>query len=101
VTKIRTVEAIAIEKFFVPGKWLPSLRKSIYFLLMTSSNRESIVSLFYRFNPGTFLFTCPGRLIVFLCLCKLVIIIGYTFDKLDVLDHVVIDANGLSLMPMV
>jgi hypothetical protein len=46
VTKIRTVEAIAIEKFFVLGKWLPSLSKSIYFLLMTSSSRESIVSSF-------------------------------------------------------
>jgi hypothetical protein len=83
VTKIRIVEEIAIEKIFVPGKWLPSLRKSISFLLMMSSSRESIVSSFYRFNPGTFFFTRPGWLIVFLCFCRLVIVIGCTFDKLD------------------
>jgi hypothetical protein len=83
VTKVITVETIAIEKFFVPGKWLPSLSKSISFLLMVSFSRESIVSSFYRLNPGTFFFTRPGQLIVFLCFCRFVIVIGCTFDKLD------------------
>jgi hypothetical protein len=66
VTKVRTIETIAIEKFFLPGKWLSSLRKLISFLLMTSFSKESSVSSFYRFIPGTFFFTCPGWLIVFL-----------------------------------
>jgi hypothetical protein len=80
VTKIRTVETVSIEKFFVPGKWLSSLRKSISFMLMMSLSRGCIIPLFYRFSPGTFSFTCPGQLVVFLCLCRLVIVIGCTFD---------------------
>jgi hypothetical protein len=83
VTKIRTVEAITIVKFFVPGKWLSSLRKSISSLLTMSFSRECIVSLFYRFSPGTFSFTRPGQMIVFLCFCRFVVVIGCTFDKLD------------------
>jgi hypothetical protein len=83
VTKVRTIETIAIEKFFVPGKWLSSLSKLISFLLMMSFSRENIVSSFYRFSPGTILFTRPGWLIVFLCFYRFVIVIGCTFDKLD------------------
>jgi hypothetical protein len=83
VTKIRTVETVSIENFFVPRKWLSSLRKMIYFMLMMSLSRECIISLFYRFSPGTFSFTCPGQLVVFLCFCRLVIVIGCTFEKLD------------------
>jgi hypothetical protein len=83
VTKVITVETIAIEKFFVPGKWLSSLRKSISSMLMTSFSWECIISLFYRFSPGTFFFTRPGWLIVFLCFCRFVVVIGCRFDKLD------------------
>jgi hypothetical protein len=83
VTKVRTVETIAIEKFFVPGKWLSSLSKSISSRLMTSFSSERIMSLFYRFSSGIFYLTRPGRLIVFLCFCRFVVVIGCTFDKLD------------------
>jgi hypothetical protein len=86
VTKIRIVETVSIEKFFVPGKWLSSLRKSISFMLMMSLRRECITSLFYRFSPGTFSFTCPGRLVVFLCFCRLVIFIGCIFDMDIIFD---------------
>jgi hypothetical protein len=79
VTKVRTVETIAIEKFFVPGKWLSSLRKSISSMLMTSFNRERTISLFYRFILGTFSFTHPRRLVVFLCFCRFVVEIGCRF----------------------
>jgi hypothetical protein len=61
LTKIRTVEAITIEKKIVPGKWWSSLRKSISSMLMTSFSRERIISLFYRFSPGTFFFTRYGQ----------------------------------------
>jgi hypothetical protein len=47
VTKVRTIETVAIEKFFVPGKWLSSLSKSISSMLMTSFSRERTISLFY------------------------------------------------------
>jgi hypothetical protein len=83
VTKVRTVETISIEKFFVPGKWLSSLRKSISFMLMMSLRRECIISLFYRFSLVTFFFTRPGRMIVFLCFRRSVVVIGCRFDKLD------------------
>jgi hypothetical protein len=89
VTKVRTVETISIEKLFVPGKWLSSLSKSISFMLMMSLSRECIIYLFYRFSPGTFSFTCTGWLIVFLCFCRFVVVIGcrfdmdISFDKLD------------------
>jgi hypothetical protein len=83
VTKIRTVETITIEKFFVPGNQLSSLRKSISSMLMTSFSRERIISLFYRFSPSTFFFARPGKLIVFLCFCRFVAVIGCTLDKLD------------------
>ena len=80
VTKARTIETIFIENFFVPGKWLSSLRKSISSMLMMSLSRECIISLFYRFSPGTFSFTYPGQLVVFLCFYRLVNVIGWTFD---------------------
>jgi hypothetical protein len=83
VTKVRTVETIAMEKLFVPGKWLSSLCKSISSRLMTSFNSEHITSLFYRFSSGIFYLTRPGPLIVFLCSCRFVVVIGCTFDKLD------------------
>ena len=83
VTKVRTVETISIEKFFVPGKCLSSLRKSISSMLMISLSRECIISLFYRFSSGTFFFTPLGWLIIFLCLCRFVVVIGCIFDKLD------------------
>jgi hypothetical protein len=83
VTKVRTVETITIEKLFVPRKWLSSLSKSISSMLMTSFRKEHIISLFYRFSPGTFFFTHPGQLIVFLCFCRFVVVIGCRFDKLD------------------
>jgi hypothetical protein len=83
VTEVRTIETIAIENFFVPGKWLSSLNKLISFLLITSFSRKNIVSSFFRFNLGTFSFTRLGWLIVFLCFYKFVIIIGHAFDKLD------------------
>jgi hypothetical protein len=83
VTKVRTIETIDIEKFFVPGKWLSSLSKSISSMLMMSFSRERIIYLFYRFILGTFLFTRPRRLIVFLCFCRSVVVIGCRFDKLD------------------
>jgi hypothetical protein len=86
VTKIRTVETLSIEKIFVPGKWLSSLRKSISFMLMMSLSRGCIIYLFYKFSPGTFSFTFPGRLVVFLCFCRLVIIIGCTFDMDIIFD---------------
>jgi hypothetical protein len=83
VTEVRTIETIAIEKFFVPGKWLSSLRKLIYFLLMTSFSRKNIVSSSYRFSPDTIFFTHPGFLIALLYFYRFVIVIGCTFDKLD------------------
>jgi hypothetical protein len=83
VTKVRTIETIAIEKFYVPGKWLYSLRKLIFSMMMMSFSRECTISLFYRFSPGTFFLTRPERLIVFLCFCRFVVVIGCTFDKLD------------------
>jgi hypothetical protein len=83
VTKVRTVEEISIEKFFAPRKWLSSLSKSISSMLMISLSRECIISLFYRFSSGTFFFTPPGWLIIFLCFCRCVVIIGSRFDKLD------------------
>jgi hypothetical protein len=83
VTKDRKVQTIAIEKFFVPGTWLSSLSKSISSMLMMSFSRECIISLFYKFSPGTFFFTRPGWLIVFLCFCRFVVVIGCRFDKLD------------------
>jgi hypothetical protein len=83
VTKVRIVETIAMEKFFVPRKWLSSLCKSISSMLMMSFSSESIISLFYRFSSGIFFLTHPGRLIVLLCLCRFVVVIGFTFDKLD------------------
>jgi hypothetical protein len=89
VTKSRTVETISIEKFFVPGKWFSSLSKLISSMLMMSLSRECIIPLFYRFSPDTFFFTCPRRLIVFLCFCRFVVVIGCrfdmdnSFDKLD------------------
>jgi hypothetical protein len=83
VTKVRTVETIAIEKLFVPRKWLSSLIKSISSMLMTSFSRERITSLFYRFSPGTCFFTRLGQLIVFLCFYRFVVVIGCRFDKLD------------------
>jgi hypothetical protein len=48
VTKVSTVETIAIEKFFVPGKWLSSLSKSISSRLMMLFSSEYIVGMFYR-----------------------------------------------------
>jgi hypothetical protein len=83
LTKIRTVEEITIEKKLVPGKWWSSLRKSISSMLMTSFRRERIISLFYRFSSGTFFFTRSGKLIVFPCFCRFVVVIGCTLDKLD------------------
>jgi hypothetical protein len=83
VRKVRIVETIAIEKFYVPGKWLSSLRKSISSMMMMSFSRERTIYLFYRFIPSTFFLTLPGWLIVFLCFCRFVIVIGCTFDKLD------------------
>jgi hypothetical protein len=44
VTKVSTVETIAIEEFFAPGKRLSSLRKSISSRLMTSFSSEHIAS---------------------------------------------------------
>jgi hypothetical protein len=83
VIKVRTEKTISIEKALVPGKWLPSLSRSISSMLMISLSGECIISLFYRFSPGTFLFTPPGRMIVFLCFCRFVFVIGYIFDKRD------------------
>jgi hypothetical protein len=83
VTKVRTVETIAIEKFFVPGKWLSSLTKSISSMLMTSVSRDHTIYLFYRFSPSIFFLTHPGRMIVFLSLCIFAVVIGCTFEKLD------------------
>jgi hypothetical protein len=83
MTKVRTKETISIEKTLVPGKWLSSLNRSISSMLMISLSRECIISLFYRFSPGTFFFTPPGQLIVFLCFCRFVVVIGCIFDKFD------------------
>jgi hypothetical protein len=83
MTKVRTKETISIEKTLVPGKCLSSLNRSISSMLMISLSRECIISLFYRFIPGTFFFTPPGQLIVFLCFCSFVVVIGCRFDKLD------------------
>jgi hypothetical protein len=83
VTKVRTEKTISIEKSLVPGKWLSSLSRLISSMLMISLSRECVISLFYRFNHGTFLFTPPGKLIVFLCFCRFVVVIGCRFDKLD------------------
>jgi hypothetical protein len=83
VTKVRTAETISTEKFFVLGKWLSSLSNSISSMLMISLSRECIISLFYRFSFGTFFFIPPGWLIVFLCFCRFVVVIGCRFDKLD------------------
>jgi hypothetical protein len=83
VTKVSTVETIAIEEFFVPVKWLSSLTKSISSRLMTSFSSDHITSLFYRYKSGIFYPTRPGQLIVFLCFCRIVIVSGCTFDKLD------------------
>jgi hypothetical protein len=83
VNEVRTIETIAIEKFFVTGKWLSSLSKLISLLLMTYFSRKNIVSSSYRFIPDTIFFTHPGLLIVFLYFYKFVIVIGCTFDKLD------------------
>jgi hypothetical protein len=82
MTKIRTKETISIEKTFVPGKWLSSLNRSISSMLMISLSRECIISLFYKFNYGTFFFTPPGQLIVFLCFSRFVVVIGCRFDKI-------------------
>jgi hypothetical protein len=83
MTKVRTKETISVEKTLVPGKWLSSLNRSISSMLMISLSRECIISLFYRFSPGTFFFTPPGQLIVFLCFCMFVVVIGCRFEKLD------------------
>jgi hypothetical protein len=82
VAKVRTVEIIFIEKICVPRKWLSSLSMSISSMLMISLSRGCIISLFYRFSSGTFLFT-PWWLIIFLCFCKFDVFSGYRFDKLD------------------
>jgi hypothetical protein len=83
VTKVRTEETIAMEKFFVPEKWLSSLCKLISYMLIMSFSNEHIIYLFYRFSSGILFLTHPGRLIVFLCFCRFVVVIGCTFDKLD------------------
>jgi 1,4-dihydroxy-2-naphthoate octaprenyltransferase len=83
MTKVRTKETISIEKTLVLGKWLSSLNMSISSMLMISLSRECIISLFYRFSPVTFFFTPLGKLIVILCFCRFVVVIGFRFDKFD------------------
>jgi hypothetical protein len=83
MTKFRTKETISIKKMLVPGKWLSSLNRSISSMMMISLSKECIIYLFYRFNLGTFFFTPLGQLIVFLCFCRFVVVIGCRFDKFD------------------
>jgi hypothetical protein len=83
VAKVRAVKTISIEKIFVPGKWLSSLCRSIYSMLMIFLRRECIISLFFRFGSGIFSFTPYWQLILFRCFCKFVVFSSYRFDKLD------------------
>jgi hypothetical protein len=83
VAKVRTVKTISIEKIFVPRKWLSSLNRSISSMLMISLSRGFIISLFYRFSYGIVFFTPPWMRIIFLYLCRFVVVNGYRFDKLD------------------
>jgi hypothetical protein len=75
VTKVRIENKISIEKSFVHGKWLFSLSESISSMLM--------ISLIYRFGSGTFSFIPSWRIIIFLCLCRVVVVNDCRFDKLD------------------
>jgi hypothetical protein len=83
MAKVRTIETISIEKIFVPGKWMSSLSRSISSMLIVSLRRGCIISLFYRFIFGTFFFTPPWWMIIFLCFCRFDVVTGCRFDKID------------------